>query len=379
VRATGRFVPQATGVYTFGLISAGWSRLYLDGQQVIDNWTQQTPGGNYFGMGSVEMPYAADLTAGQSYTITLEFGKNPALMLSALRLGVLPPLPADLIERAAALATQADVALVFAGLSSEWESEGFDRTDLQLPGDQNALIARVAAANPRTVVVLNAGSAVEMPWLDQVAAVVLAGYPGQEAGNAIADILFGDVNPSGKLAQTFPVRLADNPTYLNFPGENGRVRYGEGLFVGYRYYDKKGIAPLFPFGFGLSYTTFDYTDLRLSAPTIGPDETLQVSVEVANTGSRSGQEVVQIYVRDVTSRLQRPDKELKAFAKVALAPGERQTVTLPLTREALAYFDDRTHEWVAEAGTFEVLVGASAQDIRARATFELTDTQRWLV
>jgi beta-glucosidase len=283
------------------------------------------------------------------------------------------------MERAVALAAQADVALVFAGLSSEWESEGFDRADLRLPGDQDELIARVAAANPNTVVLLNVGSAVEMPWLEQVGAVVLAGYPGQEAGNAIADVLFGDVNPSGRLVQTFPMRLEDTPAYLNFPGENGRVLYGERLFVGYRYYDTKRIAPLFPFGFGLSYTTFAYDGLRLSAPVIGPDETLQVAIDVTNTGERAGQEVVQVYVRDVAARLPRPEKELKAFAKVALAPGARRTVTLPLPRAALAYFDDRAHEWVAEAGTFEVLVGASAQDIRATAPFELTETQRWLV
>jgi beta-glucosidase len=379
VRATGRFVPPASGVYTFGLTSAGVSRLYIDGRQVIDNWTDHVRGDNYFGMGSKEMTYEAGLTAGQEYEIKVEFANDAELMLSAVRLGVMPRLPEDMIERAAALAGRSDVALVFAGMSSEWESEGFDRADMRLPGAQDRLIDRVSEANPNTVVVLNAGSAVDMPWLDKVAAVVLAGYPGQEAGNSIADVLFGDTNPSGKLPQTFPARLEDNPAYINFPGENGRVFYGERIFVGYRYYDKKGIAPLFPFGFGLSYTTFEYDGLRLSAREIGAGETLHVSIDVTNTGSRAGREVVQVYVRDVEARLQRPEKELKAFAKVALEPGERKTVTLALDREALAYFDDRAHEWVAEAGTFEVLVGASSQDIKANATFKLTETQRWLV
>lgn len=379
VRATGRFVPEESGTYTLGLTSAGLSRLYLDGRQVIDNWTKWVAGTNYFGMGSAEMTYQADLSAGREYTIMAEFSKGPDLMLSALRLGLLPPVPSDLLERAVTLAEQSDVTLVFAGLTSEWESEGFDRANLELPGNQNELITRVAEANPRTVVVLSAGSAVAMPWLDKVAAVLQAWYPGQEAGNAIADVLFGDVNPSGKLPQTFPVRLEDNPSYINFPGENGRVLYGERLFVGYRYYDKKGIATLFPFGFGLSYTTFEYGKLQLSATGIGPDETLMVSLDVTNTGSRRGQEVVQLYVRDVEARLQRPQKELKAFAKVALEPGERTTVTLPLTRESLAYFDDRAGEWIAEAGTFEILAGASSQDIRATALFELTDTAHWLV
>jgi beta-glucosidase len=211
-----------------------------------------------------------------------------------------------------------------------------------------------------------------MPWLDQVAAVMQAWYPGQECGNAIADVLFGDTTPSGKLPQTFPERLEDNPAYLNFPGENGKIYYEEGLFVGYRYYDKKKIAPLFPFGFGLSYTTFDYGPLQLSTRRVGPDDTLQVSVDVTNTGQRAGQEVVQLYIRDVVASLQRPDKELKAFAKVHLEPGEHRTVTLSIGCDALAYYDDLAHAWVAEAGEFEALVGTSSQDIRATATFTLT-------
>jgi len=179
------------------------------------------------------------------------------------------------------------------------------------------------------------------------------------------------------LPQTFPVRLEDNPAYLDFPGENGKVYYGEGLFVGYRYYEKKKVAPLFPFGFGLSYTTFAYSSLSLSAQQIGPDDLLQVSVDITNTGQRAGKEIVQVYVRDEQASLGRPEKELKAFAKVQLEPGERKTVTLSLARDALAYYDDLTHEWVAEAGEFEVFVGASSQDIRARATFTLTATTRW--
>jgi beta-glucosidase len=286
-------------------------------------------------------------------------------------------LPADGIERAVALANRSDVALIFAGLSGEWESEGFDRHNIDLVGQQNELIARVAAANKRTIVVLNTGSPIAMPWLEQVAAVVQAWFPGQECGNAIADVLFGDVNPSGKLPQTFPVRLEDNPAYLNYPGENGKVRYGEGLFVGYRYYEKKKIAPLFPFGFGLSYTTFDYNNLRLSASAIGPEDTLEVQVDVTNTGERAGKEIVQLYVRDVQSRLHRPDKELKAFAKVELEPGERKTVSLSLARQALAYYDDLAQAWVAEAGEFEVLVGSSSQAIRQRTSFMLTENSRF--
>jgi beta-glucosidase len=246
VRATGHFTPQETGVYTFGLVSAGLSRLSIDGQEVIDNWHQQQPGEMYFGMGSVEVIYTVELTAEQTYTLMLEYSKG-SMPISAVRLGCLPPLPADALERAAALAATSDVAMVFVGLSEEWESEGFDRPGLELVGQQVALIEKVAAANKNTIVILNTGSPIEMPWLDRVKAVVQAWYPGQECGHAIADVLFGDVNPSGKLTQTFPVRIEDNPAYINYPGENGQVHYGEGIFVGYRYYEKKKVAPLFPF------------------------------------------------------------------------------------------------------------------------------------
>jgi beta-glucosidase len=375
LRATGRFRPQEGGDYTFGLVSAGRGRLSIDGRVVIDNWSQPTTGGDF--LGAPETQASIPLEAGRQYLLTLEFARTEESLVAMVRLGCLPPVPADAIERAAHLAAASDVAVVCVGFGGEWQSEGFDRPNMDLPGKQDALVEQVAAANPRTIVVLNTGSPISMPWLDKVAAVVQAWYPGQECGNAIADVLFGDTNPAGKLPQTFPVRLEDTPTYLDFPGENGKIYYSEGLFVGYRYYDKRNIAPLFPFGFGLSYTTFSYSSLSLNTQQIGPDETVQASVDITNTGQRAGKEIVQVYVRDVQTRLQRPEKELKAFSKVHLEPGERKTVTLSLARDALAYYDDLAHEWVAEAGEFEVLVGASSQDIRATATFTLTATAHW--
>ncbi|GHO93913.1 beta-glucosidase [Reticulibacter mediterranei] len=377
MRATARFMPAVTGTYTFSLTSAGLSRFFINDELAVENWTQQMRGESYFGMGSTEVKTERDLVVGQEYILTLEYAKNQDGLIAAVRPGCLPPLPADGIERAVALAGRSDVALIFAGLSGEWESEGFDRPNIDLVGQQNELIERVAAANKRTIVVLNTGSPIAMPWLEQVEAVVQAWFPGQECGNAIADVLFGDVNPSGKLPQTFPVRLEDNPAYINYPGENGKVRYGEGLFVGYRYYEKKKIEPLFPFGFGLSYTTFDYDNLRLSTSSIGPEETLEVQIDITNTGERAGKEIVQVYVRDVQSRLHRPDKELKAFAKVQLEPGEHKTVSLSLARQALAYYDDLAQAWVAEAGEFEVLVGSSSQAIQGKASFTLTETSRF--
>jgi beta-glucosidase len=331
-------------------------------------------GDSYFGMGSAEAVARVEMVAGQSYELRVEYSNQGATLLAAFRLGHLPPVAEDSIERAAALAARSDVALLFVGLNGDWESEGHDRPDMELVGEQVALIERVAAANPNTIVVLQTGSPIAMPWLDQVAGVLQAWYPGQECGNAIADVLFGAVTPSGKLTQTFPRRLEDNPAYINYPGENGRVRYGESIFVGYRYYEKKLIDPLFPFGFGLSYTSFAYHNPHLSADAIAPDERLTISVDVTNTGQRPGQEVVQLYVQDVVSSLARPPKELKGFAKVALAAGETKTVTLSLDRESLAYWDDSKQAWVAEAGEYTALLGSSSQDIRARAGFRLAKT-----
>ncbi|MFC1975200.1 glycoside hydrolase family 3 C-terminal domain-containing protein [Chloroflexota bacterium] len=370
-RLTGQFVAPETGTYTFSLVSAGLSRLYIDGEEVIDNWTEQIPGEHFFGMASQEMKFEVAMQAGQSYALKVEYSRENAAMMAALRVGCLQPIAEDALDRAASLAAEADVALVFVGTSDEWESEGFDRPDMELPGEQAALVEKVAAANPKTVVVLNTGSPHAMPWLDKVAGVVQAWFPGQETGNAMADVLFGDVNPSGKLSQTFPKRLEDNPAFINYPGENGKVHYGEGLFVGYRYYEKKKIEPLFPFGYGLSYTTFAYSNSTLSAGEYDFGDNIQVSVEVTNTGQREGKEVVQLYVRDVESSLVRPKKELKAFKKVALKPSETQTVEFVLDGRALSFYDPKKQGWVAEVGEFEVLMGSSSQDIRAQATFSL--------
>ncbi len=376
VRYSSRFTPTDSGEHHFGLVSAGLSRLFVNGQLVVDNWEAWQPGDTYFGEGSPEAVGAVGLRAGQPYDLTVEYAAKAirGLGLRAVRLGVVRPPDDDAIERAVHLAARSDVALLCVGLNGEWDTEGQDRPNMDLPGRQDELIERVAAANPRTVVVLQTGGPVTMPWLERVAGVIEAWYPGQECGNAIADVVFGAVNPAGRLPQTFPVRLEDNPTFINYPGENGKVRYGEGIFAGYRYYEKKQVAPLFPFGFGLSYTSFAYGNASLSADGIGPDGQLTLSVDVTNTGLRAGQEVVQLYVRDVVSRLARPSKELKGFAKVDLAPGETATVTLSLGKEALAYWDDGQQAWVAEAGAFGILVGSSSQDIRVQAEFRFTDT-----
>ena len=308
------FSPPESGQTYISLASSGSSRLYIDGKLVIDNWGEQ--GDFVAGKQRRELTAVIELEAGKSYDLILEYSSRGVSSSGGFRLGCMPAVPEDSIQQAVQLAKGANVALVFVGLNNEWESEGFDRPHMDLIGDQNALVEAVAAANPNTVVILQSGSPVSMPWKDHVAGLMQAWYPGQECGNTIADVLFGDANPSGRLPQTFPERLEDNPAFINYPGENGKVRYGEGIFVGYRYYDKKKIKPLFPFGYGLSYTSFAFKELRLSSAIFDPQQGFEVFVDVTNTGGRAGQEVVQLYLHDKSSRLVRPEKELKAFAKL---------------------------------------------------------------
>jgi beta-glucosidase len=280
-----------------------------------------------------------------------------------------------LIDEAVTLARAADVALLYVALPSFKESEGYDRADLDLTEQQVALIKAVAAIQPNTIVILNNGAPVTMSeWINAPAAILEAWMMGQAGGGAIADVLLGKVNPSGKLAETFPARLIDTPAHLNFPGENGEVRYGEGLFIGYRYYDAKGVPVQFPFGYGLSYTTFAYSNPKVSATTFKDVDGVTVSIDVTNAGSVAGKEVVQVYVHDRQSRLVRPPKELKGFAKVELQPGEARTVSIPLDFRAFAYYDPAYHKWITENGEFDILIGASVADIRGTVTVTLQST-----
>jgi Beta-glucosidase-related glycosidases len=268
-----------------------------------------------------------------------------------------------LMAEAVQLAVESEVAILFAGLPSRYESEGFDRKHLRIPANQVALIEAVGKAQPNLVVVLSNGSPIEMPWLCSAKGVLEAYLGGQALGGAIADLLFGDANPSGRLAETFPVQLSDNPSYLFFPGEGNKVEYREGIFVGYRYYDKKNIQPLFPFGHGLSYTSFDYSELVVDRKTLKDTDSLRVTVQVTNTGLRAGMEVVQLYVRDKESSVIRPDKELKGFNKISLEPGESKVVVFELDKRSFAYYNEELREWTVESGEFEVLIGRSSRDI----------------
>jgi beta-glucosidase len=282
---------------------------------------------------------------------------------------------ADLRERAIASAKSADAVIYIGGLNHDkgFDCEGADRGDMKLPYDQDELIQQIVAANPKTIVVLE-GTMVEMgAWLDKVPTLLQAWYPGMEGGNALARVLFGSVNPSGKLPATFPKKLADSPAHAlgNYPGTNGTVTYAEGLLVGYRWFDTKNVEPQFPFGFGLSYTTFQYSDLKL-VPATGTNEIVTAQFELENTGSADGAEVAQLYVHEDHAPLPRPAQELKGFKKVFLKAGEKQMVSIPLDLGAFAYYDDTKKSWVAENDSFGILIGNSSRDIRLRSQFLLT-------
>jgi beta-glucosidase len=281
-----------------------------------------------------------------------------------------------MIREARETAAAAGVAVVVVGLPASYEMEGADRSHINLPPAHDALVSAVLDAQPRTVVVLINGSAVAMPWAVRAPAIIEGWLGGQGGGGALAEVLLGRVNPSGKLAETFPARLEDTPAYLSFPGDGtGRVDFAEGLFTGYRWYDARGIAPLFPFGHGLSYTSFAYSDLVVDEETLADRQSLVVSLTVRNTGSRAGREVVQLYVRERGPRLRRPELELKAFSKVELMPGEAHTVRFTLDERAFTVYDPRTRAWAA-GGAFDLLVGASSRDIRLQQSISRAPSAR---
>ena len=292
---------------------------------------------------------------------------------------IVPPRDSSkLAAEAVAAAKSADVVIYVGGLNHHggYDTEGADRKSIKLPGGQDELIQKVVRANPKTIVVLMGGGAVEMDaWLAKVPAVLYAWYPGLEGGNALARVLFGDVNPSGKLPCTFPKRLADSPAHAlhAYPGTNGTVVYKEGLLVGYRWFDTKKIEPLFPFGHGLSYTTFKYSNLNLVPAPEAPGLPVTVEFELANTGSRAGAEVAQVYVQEASPSVPRPLKELKGFQKVFLQPGEKQKVSVVLNRNAFAHYDPDQKAWVADQGAYKILVGSSSRDLLLDGKFELAE------
>lgn len=367
--------PKTSGNHTFSFSCVGPGRMFLDGELFIDNWDWTVEGEAMF-QSSEDVLKSVYLEAGRPVRLLVEstsesrpeFKKaiQGEYFHAGCRIGYEEENHADLVQEAVEAAKAADVAVVVVGLDAEWESEGYDRKTMDLPklGSQDRLIQEVLKANPNTVVVNQSGTPVTMPWADDVPAILQAWYQGQEAGNALADVLFGKQSPSGKLPTTFPRRLEDNPAYHNWPGENENVMYGEGIYIGYRHFETGVADPLFPFGHGLSYTTFEYGTPSVSSHVLSEAEKIKIRVPITNTGSVAAQETVQGYVRDVQSRIPRPQKELQAFAKVFLRPGETKEVLLTLDKYSVGYYDTTLSAWIAEEGDFDVLVGASSADIR---------------
>lgn len=369
-RWQGYFWPPSSGEYEFELVHLSHATLTIGGQEIITDKTarEKTSFLDFLNIGARKVK--VELLAGTAYPIQLDYvaGRTPVAM-NLLRLASRSPVAE--FDTAVKLAAESDVAVVFVGVSTTSESEGRDRRDLELFGKQNALVEAVLEANKNTVIVLNNGAPLTMPWIDRASTVLEAWLPGQEGGHAIAKVLLGNTNPSGKLPITFPKRLQDNPSYLHYPGDQD-ANYGEGIFVGYRYYDKKDIEPLFPFGHGLSYTDFDYDKLTLSSETF-EDEELIVSLNIKNSGNRSGKEVVQLYVQANGSKEVRPVKELKQFSKVLLQAGESRGIDFRLKKRDLCFFDVHSQSWRADAGEFTVYVGSSSRDIRQQQSFKLME------
>ncbi len=357
-RWTAKLAAPVSGQYTFTFAGDDGYRLFIDDKPLIDEWTH--PNGS--------KTARIDLEAGKVYGLRAEFfqaGGEACAQLSWL-------LPGQGMYAGAIDAAKNSDVVILTASTEHMEGEGRDRPSMDLPGKQDDLIRAVVDANPHTLVVLNNGTPVTMkPWIDRVPGVIEAWLPGQEGGAALADIIFGDVNPSGKLPDTLAVKRGDYPDAPNYPGRDANVNYAEGIYVGYRHFDKDGIEPLFPFGHGLSYTTFTYGNLQVSPSGFQPADTVNVSVDVTNSGAREGEEVVQLYTHDNEPKIDRPIRELKGFAKVSLKPGETKNVRLTVRARDLAYFDVAGHQWKADAGAYEVGIGSSSRDIRQKAPLRL--------
>ncbi|KAM0323484.1 hypothetical protein ACHAQA_008764 [Verticillium albo-atrum] len=361
----------------------GTANLYINDDLVIDNTKTQVGGSFFFGKGTREVKAALDLTEGRSYRLRVEYASAPSSKIfkpgvvnfggGACRLGMIQQIDKDAaIEEAVRLARENPVTVLCAGLSRDWESEGYDRSNMDLPGAVSELISAVVAANPNTVVVTQSGTPINMlPWVDSTSTLVHSWYGGNETGNGIADVLFGNVNPAGRLPLSFPRQIEDVPSFLNFGSERGRVVYGESIYVGYRFFEKVNREVLFPFGHGLSYTEFEFSNLQVSQA--------EVTLQIRNTGCLPGAEVVQVYVAadPKVSSIGRPKKELKGFKKVFLGVGESRVVQVSLDRFATTFWDEVLNEWVVEKGVYSVQVGKSSADIVLEGSFEVEETSTW--
>jgi beta-glucosidase len=394
-RATSRFTATQTGAHVISMTELGAARLIVDGRLVFDGIADPTPRGEaFFGIARQELTDEIDLVAGHEYVVDVEFASTGPGWLQGVVLGCKPVPDAGMMDRAVSAAAAADAVIVVVGTNNDWETEGHDRHSLDLPGDQAALIERVTAANPNTVVVVNAGAPVTTGWAASAPAVVQAWFGGQEMANALVDVVFGDAEPSGRLPTTFPDCIEHTPSFGNFPGEHGQVRYGEGVLMGYRWYEARKLGVPFAFGHGLSYTTFEIGAPQVPATFSASDgDAVSVVVPVTNTGARRGSEVVQCYVGAVDPHVVRPPKELKSFQKVTLDPGETASVTLTLDARSFAYWNPGNvyrgalapsavgvfgateasrPGWQVDPGTYLVHIGRASDDIAHVAQIDVT-------
>ena len=367
VRMSMTFVPNASGEWIFGIESVGNARVIVDGSVVVDN-AEAARGGSFFGGGSYEMRGTIDLVAGSEHALVVEVRHQPTnLGLGGVNIGVQAPRHGDMVADAAALAAECDAALVIVGTNDDWESEGWDRDDTSLPGRQDELISRVAAACPVTIVAINAGSPVAMPWLDEVGSVLVTWFAGQEMGDALADVVLGEVEPSGRLPVTIPHRIEDTPAFAHHPGRDGVAPYAEGRLVGYRWYDTGGPDPLFPFGFGLGYADVRVTDAATSG-------THSVTTVLSNSSRRRGVQVVQVYAHLVDRAglaPDEPDQRLVGWARVSVPAGGTVNALVSLDRDAYRAWDTETGAWTSWTGDVELRVGTSSRHIDHRLTITL--------
>ncbi|KAF9451230.1 glycoside hydrolase family 3 protein [Macrolepiota fuliginosa MF-IS2] len=396
IKLTGKLLFDKTTDYELGLTVAGRAKLWVNGELTIDNWTKQTPGDFFYGQGTIEEKAVVKFTAGRAVDVLVEYTNTasatsdddqhgdgrisqPALM-RGVRFGGCEKIDAEhAIQEAVALAAKSDAVIFVGGLTPEWESEGFDRPTLDMPGLQNQTVARLAAANPNTIVVIQAGSAVSMPWVDSVSGILQAWYSGNEVGNALSDVLFGTVNPNGRLPLTLPVRVQDVPAYLNDRCENGKIHYREDIFVGYKYYQVRDVKPLFPFGYGLSYTTFSLHDLQVSVPSaLNVASQIKVSASLKNEGQIAGSEVLQIYVSYPDLGLATPRYQLRGFKKAqGVAPNASQKVEVTLNKYAFSLWDESQHTWRVNAGRYGIHAGFSSDNLPLTSFVEISETFYW--
>ncbi|MAT62371.1 MAG: glycosyl hydrolase [Dehalococcoidia bacterium] len=403
-RAKSQLTSDQDGSHTLTLIQAGKARVMVNGETLIDGISDPIPSGEaFFGLGSEEVSVPLELNRGETVELVVEYSSEGSVALCGVQVGLRPPENEDILERALEVAKEADVVVMVVGTDEEWETEGRDREGMDLPGNQAELVRQVSACNPKTLVVVNSGSPITMDWVDKAAAVLVSWFGGQGMSDALVDVVLGDSEPSGRLPTTFPKRLEDTPAFTSYPGENSQVLYAEGVFVGYRWYDTRGIEVAFPFGYGLSYTTFDWSEPDLkkmpSIQELLKGETVELTISVTNTGDRAGTEVVQCYIEHVSPVLARPKKELKAFKKICLEPGETKEVEFNLGNRAFAYWDPADPGWAersirvpvaaggmkfglghrdisgwyTDPGAYKAHLGSSSRDLKAEIDLEINE------